>query len=106
MVFRLAERGSGCRKFTRLKAAYRIREAWAPTIVAQNMESEPEPQLPKSFLPVQLHRELELSHVVGRGRLARVGKQWAHCSHVHFVGKVEHVHDQIHTESLAEVDAF
>ena len=60
-----------------------------------------------SVLPVDLHRELELARIVGRGRLVR------HCVNsgltaatLYLVRDVEHVGDQVHAEALAEVDAL
>jgi hypothetical protein len=45
----------------------------------------------RPYLPIDFHRKLELPRIIGRGRLPRVGEQWADRRHVHFVGDVEHV---------------
>src|SRR5579864_1301433 len=58
------------------------------------------------FLPVQLHRKLELARVIRGCGLAGVGEERAHRRDVVLVGDVEDVGDQIHVEAFAEVDAL
>src|SRR5208283_5851441 len=61
---------------------------------------------PKTDLPVQFQRELELARVVGRGGLTGVGEERAYGCDVVAVSNVEHVGDEIHVDALAEVNAF
>ena len=57
-------------------------------------------------LPVHLHRELELSRVIGSGSLASVGEERADRGNVVPVGDVKHIDDEVSAESLGEVDAL
>src|SRR5579864_6402024 len=57
-------------------------------------------------LPVKLHGELELAWIVGRCGRSGIGEERTDGGHIHFVGNVEHVCNQLHVEALAEEDAF
>src|SRR5438270_8162664 len=57
-------------------------------------------------LPVELHCELELTWVI-RGRcLAGIAEQGADRGYVHLIRDVEHVGDQVHVETLTEINAL
>src|SRR5215472_7407188 len=52
--------------------------------------------------PVQLHGELELAWIVGRGRLTRIGEERAYGGDVVLVRDIEHIDDEVGAETLAE----
>jgi len=57
-------------------------------------------------LPVHFHRELELPRIVGGRRLPRVRVKRTYSRDVVLVGDIEHVDDEIGTDSLGKVDAL
>src|SRR5215467_11097095 len=57
-------------------------------------------------LPIELHGELELTRIIRRRCLARIDKQRANGRDVVLIGNIEHIHNEVGTKSLGEVDTF
>jgi hypothetical protein len=58
------------------------------------------------LLPIQFHRELELARIIRSRRLSRVGEERAYSRDVVLIRDVKHVGDQIHVETLGEMNAL
>src|SRR5271168_2759205 len=57
------------------------------------------------FLPVHLHRKLELPWIVRCCRLPRISEQRIHLRHIESICDVEHVGDQIQAHPFAEINS-
>src|SRR5215469_7877935 len=78
-------------------------ENWQAIVIAPSGTSRASSfRHPAHASPVQLHGELELAWIVGRGRLTRIGEERAYGGDVVLVRDIEHIDDEVGAETLAE----